>query len=120
MGGKAHLKLWVKLGCSPRYTQMVPKWHLAGQLAGTDAFNTRARCNSQTSFRFPWSEFGWIRLAENWVKSTLEFMGHAGVLWPEMIFSTCTHGVTYQKVSVFARSEFGCIWLAEKWVKQYA
>ena len=30
------LAIWVKLGCSPRYTQMVPKWHLAGHLARTD------------------------------------------------------------------------------------
>ena len=26
MGGKVRLTLWVKLGCSPRSTQMVPKW----------------------------------------------------------------------------------------------
>ena len=38
-----YLELWVKLRCSPRCTQMVSKWHLAAQLAGTDFFITRAR-----------------------------------------------------------------------------
>ena len=28
------------LMCSPRYTQILPKWPLAGQLAGTDFCNT--------------------------------------------------------------------------------
>ena len=46
------LKLWVKLGCSPRSTQIVPKWHLDGQLAGTDFFNTRARRDTQKKFPF--------------------------------------------------------------------
>ena len=36
------LKLCVKLGYSPRSPQMVPKWPLAGQLAGTDFGNTRS------------------------------------------------------------------------------
>ena len=39
-GGKVRLELWVKLGDSPRYTQMVPKWHVAGQPAETEFFNT--------------------------------------------------------------------------------
>ena len=39
---KKFLKLWVKLGCSPRHTQIAPTWHLAGQLAGPDFFNTPA------------------------------------------------------------------------------
>ena len=29
MGGKVRLTLWVKPGCSPQYTQMVPKWPLS-------------------------------------------------------------------------------------------
>ena len=33
MHEKVYLNLWVKLGCTPRRTQIVPKWHLAGQLA---------------------------------------------------------------------------------------
>ena len=41
------LKLWVKLGCSPRFTQMVPKWALAGQLAGTD-FGNACKRGTQT------------------------------------------------------------------------
>ena len=41
------LKLWVKLGCSLRYTQIVPKWHLDSQLAGTDVFNMRTRHDTQ-------------------------------------------------------------------------
>ena len=39
--GEGRLKLWVKGGCSLRYTQTVPKWHLAGQPAGTHSFNVR-------------------------------------------------------------------------------
>ena len=45
-------RLHRKLGCSPRYTQMVPKWRLAGQCAGTDFFSTRARRDAQQCFRF--------------------------------------------------------------------
>jgi len=31
---------------------MVPKWHLAGQVARTGFFKTRARRDAQKSFRF--------------------------------------------------------------------
>ena len=30
MEEKVHLKVWVKLGCFPGKTQVVPKWHLDG------------------------------------------------------------------------------------------
>ena len=53
MEEKVHLKLSIKLGCSPRYTQLVPKWHLAGQLARTIFFNT---CDVQNSLVFAESE----------------------------------------------------------------
>ena len=53
---------WVKLGYSPQYTQIVPKWHLAGRLAGTDFFNTRARHNRQKNFGFCREEI-WVDLA---------------------------------------------------------
>ena len=46
------LKLWVKLGCSRQHTQIVPKWQLAGQLAGTDFVNTDVQCAAQRSFHF--------------------------------------------------------------------
>ena len=46
------LKLWVNLGGSPRCTETVPKWHLVGQLAGTNFFNMRARRGAQKNFRF--------------------------------------------------------------------
>ena len=46
-GKNLHIKLWVTLGCSLRYTQMVPKWHLPGELDGTDVFNTRVLCDAQ-------------------------------------------------------------------------
>ena len=49
---KAHFKFWVKLGCSRRYTQIVPKWHLASQLAGPDFFNTRARRDAQKTLHY--------------------------------------------------------------------
>ena len=53
MGKKVvHLKLWVKLGCSPRYTQMVPKWHLSGQLVGSDFFTMRMQHDTQKMFLF--------------------------------------------------------------------
>ena len=53
MEKKVHLKVWVKLGCSPRCTKIVPKWHFAGQLAGTDFFNARARgARRAKMFRF--------------------------------------------------------------------
>ena len=46
MEEKVYFKLWVKLECSPQQTQIVPKWHFAGQLARTDFFNTRARSSA--------------------------------------------------------------------------
>ena len=45
-------RLHRKLGYSPQYTQMVPKWRLAGQCARTDFFSTRARRDAQQCFRF--------------------------------------------------------------------
>ena len=42
----------MKLGCSPRYAQIVQKWHLDGQLAGIDFFNTCTRRNAQRQFPF--------------------------------------------------------------------
>ena len=32
MGGKVGLKLWIKVGCSTRCTQMVPKWPLISKM----------------------------------------------------------------------------------------
>ena len=60
------LKLWVKLGCSPRCTQMVPKWHLDGQVARTDFFNARAQRGAQKNFHF--------RRERRWVDSTCSEM----------------------------------------------
>ena len=59
MEEKVYFKLWVQPGCSPRYTQIVPKWHLAGQLAGTDFFNTRSRRDAHKHFCF-WQEQIWV------------------------------------------------------------
>ena len=71
---------WSKKRLHPRtYTQMAPKWHLAGQLAGIDFFNTRARRDAQESYLFAGIEFGRFGLLQNWGKSTLEIMGQAGV-----------------------------------------
>ena len=42
----------VKLGCSPQCTQIVPKWHLAGQLPGTDFFNAHVRRDAQKKSSF--------------------------------------------------------------------
>ena len=63
MGENACWKLWVRLGCSPRYTQIVPEWDLAGQLAGSHFFNTCTRRDAQTSSRFR-REFG-VSLSKN-------------------------------------------------------
>ena len=49
MGEKVYLKSWFKVACSPRFSQIVPKWHLGGQPAGRDFFNIRVRCNTQKS-----------------------------------------------------------------------
>ena len=57
MAESVRLQFWVKLVCSRRYTQIVPKWHLAGQLSGPDFFNTRARRDAQKSSVFADSEF---------------------------------------------------------------
>ena len=46
------LKLWFKVGGSPQHTQIVPKWHLDGQPAGTNFCNTRARRDAQKKFPF--------------------------------------------------------------------
>ena len=63
---KVYLALKVELGCSPRHTQMVPKWHLAGQLAGTEVFHcvcVRGVTRKKVSV-FAGSEIRWLRLAE--------------------------------------------------------
>ena len=64
-----------RVGCSPRCSQMVPKWHLDGKVAGSDFFNTRARCDAQKSFRF--------RRERSWVDSAcLEMQGNVCLkLW---------------------------------------
>ena len=59
MGGKAHLKLWVKLRCSLRYAQLLPKWHLAGQLAETGFSNVHARWDVLKCFHFRWERI-WV------------------------------------------------------------
>ena len=46
MGGYVHLKLWVKLGCSPRYTKIVPEWPLASQLVPSDQIWAFSLCLS--------------------------------------------------------------------------
>ena len=67
LGEKVRLKLRVKLTCSPHYTEMVPKWHLAGQLTGTDFFNLRVHA-AQRAKMFPFSlgvNLGGVRLLKN-------------------------------------------------------
>ena len=60
-----HLKVWVKQQCSLRYTKIVPKWHLAGQLPGTDFFNARAAQRAKM-FRFlPGANLGGFGLLRN-------------------------------------------------------
>ena len=44
-GGRIHFKLWVNPGCYPRYTQIVPKWHLAGRVC------SHTFCGLQTPIR---------------------------------------------------------------------
>ena len=66
MAENVRLHFWVKLMCPRQNTQIVPKWHLAGQLAGPGFFNTRARCDAQKVSVFAGRESGWMRLAEQW------------------------------------------------------
>ena len=81
MEEKVCLKLWVKLGCSPRCTQIVPKWHLDGQVAGRDFFNTRVRCDAHQKSPFsPGANLGGFGLLRNGGKGVFEIMGQAGVL----------------------------------------
>ena len=49
---KMYLKLWVMPGCSPQCMQILPKWHLAGHVAGPDLFDTRTRRDAQKKFPF--------------------------------------------------------------------
>ena len=57
-------KLWFKVGCSPRHTQIVPKWHLDGQRAGADFFqHPRAVRRAKKVSILAGSKFGRIRLA---------------------------------------------------------
>ena len=58
---------------------MVPKWHLAGQLAGMDFFNTRARGANMFP---PQTDLGAFGLLKNEGKSALEIMGLAGMFIP--------------------------------------
>ena len=63
---------------SPRCTQVVPAWHLAGQLAGTDCFNARARrATRKTGSVF--AGCGGFGLLNNGGKSIFETMGQAGM-----------------------------------------
>ena len=120
------LKLWFKVGCSPRHTQIVPKWHLDGQPAGTDFFNTRAHRGAQKKFLFsPEANFGGFGLLSNGGKRMLQIMVQGGVFcnipkyyqngtwmgkWPELIFfQHARAALRAKKVSIFARSEFGRI-----------
>ena len=60
-GGKRMLEIMAEAGA-----QLVPKWHLDGQLAGIDFFNMRARRNARRAKKvsvFAGSGFGWIGLA---------------------------------------------------------
>ena len=77
---KVYFKLWVKLGCTPRRTQIVPKWHLASQLAGSDFFNTGRQHDAQQKCLFSAGlKLGGFGFLENAQKSVFEFMGPAGV-----------------------------------------
>ena len=70
----------VKLVCSRRYTQMVPKWHLAGHLAGPDFFNTHLRRGAHKSLCFsPGANLGGFGLLRNGGKRALAILGQAGV-----------------------------------------
>ena len=129
MEEKVCLKLWVKLGCSPRCTQIVPKWYFDGQVAGRDFFNTRVRCDAHQKSPFsPGANLGGFGLLRNGGKGVFEIMGQAGVLpamypnsakmalgWPSGRKGFFQHAGAVRrapKVSVFAGSEFGWIRLA--------
>ena len=72
-GGGIGLKLRVKLGCTPRYTPMVLKWCLAGQLAGIDFGRARA---ARRAKKFPFSPGAINSL---FLSCTLSTLGRGGV-----------------------------------------
>ena len=79
-GQRVHVKSRVRLGCSPRYTQIVPKWPLAGHLARGDFLNTRVRRDTQMLCRFRRERLGVdSALLRNGGKRAFEIMGQAGV-----------------------------------------
>ena len=102
---KVYLKFSVKLGCSPRYTPIVPKWNLAGQLAETDFFNTCVRRNVQKFSFFTrgkiWVDLGCLEMEEKvylklWVK--LGFSPRYTQTVPKCTWSplVCVRGENYQ------------------------
>ena len=81
MEGKGDLKLCAKLGCSPQNTQIVPKWHLADQLAGPDFFHKRGWREAQKSVCF--------RRERIWVGSAL--LGNGGKSIFEILLPSAVH-----------------------------
>ena len=80
MEENACLKLWFKVGCSPRHTQIVPKWHLDGQPTGTDFFNTRVRRDARKKFPFlPGANLGGFGLLSNGGNRMFQIMVQGGV-----------------------------------------
>ena len=52
MEEKVYLKLWVKPGYAPQSAQIVPKWHLASQLARTHFFQHARATRHAKKFLF--------------------------------------------------------------------
>ena len=115
--------------CSLRYTQIVPKWHLDGQLAGTDFFNTRGRRDAHKKFPFlPGANSDGFGLLRNGGKHMFEITGQGWVfpaIYPNsakmvvgwatvrnFIFQHASAARPAKKFSVFAGSEFGWIQIA--------
>ena len=64
----------------PRCTQIVAKWHLDGQVAGSGFFSTRVRHDTQKKSPFsPAANLGGFGLLRNRGKRMFQIMGQAGV-----------------------------------------
>ena len=54
------LKFWVKQGCSLRCTQIVPKWPLHGQVAGSDFYDYACAAHHAQNITFFRREQIWV------------------------------------------------------------
>ena len=80
MEEKVHFKLWVKPGCSPRCTQIVPNGTWMAKWLDVIVLNTHARRGAQTKSLFlPGANLDGFGLLKKGGKRMFEIMGQAWV-----------------------------------------